>query len=194
MNLHSTFNQAQQAALPRCSYLNHGRQQQARRLAVRQPQLTRQKLLRANTGPNTGCRSVGRLAHREIPLACVADGCSNLQATNCCQAASSNPSVEGEAPAELVKIVKAFQMVSPAVIRPPVVAVHWSGSFKSNDRGLPSGAGSKGQIPTAHVLCQEAATHGKGASYRGEQSQRLCVASTYFDACCMLSLTSLIKP
>ena len=60
MNLHSTFNQAHQAALPRCSYLNHGRQQQARRLAVRQPHL-KQNLLRTDTG----CRSVGRLAYIE---------------------------------------------------------------------------------------------------------------------------------
>ena len=41
-------------------------------------------------------------------------GCFNLQATIYCQAASINPSGESEAPAELVKIVKAFQMVSPA--------------------------------------------------------------------------------
>ena len=52
--------------------------------------------------------------HCEVSFACVADGCFHLQAIIRCQAASSNPSAEGEAPAELVKIVKAFQMVSPA--------------------------------------------------------------------------------
>ena len=84
-------------------------------------------------------------------------------------------------------------MVSPAVIRPPGIVLHCSVSYKGNGVSLPSGAGSEGQIPTAHVLCQEAATHGKGASHRGEQSQRLCVASTHLNVHCMLCLTSQIQ-
>lgn len=130
----------------------------------------------------------------EISFACIAIGCLHLQAITRCQAANSNPSAEGEAPAELVKIVKAFQMVSPAVIRPPGAAMRCSGSYKGSNESLASGARSEGQIPTAHVLCQKAATHGKGASYGGEQSQGLCVASTLLDVHCMLSLTSYPSP